>query len=386
MQKINLYLKEITHDQLARNDIFPSFTKNWYTVKQTEVQELEFDHVKLHFIKTDAFNAIQFQNMIVLTIRSAISYLFDGAFNGLSNLKQLVLIKTYIKNFLPNILVPLQSLELFIMECINDDENLSSMFIDNLFGSADMSKINHISIFNCNLNRTITQSTFKALINITDLTLESNQIRQIGQRSFDTIFPILKHLSLAMNELKTLPEGIFNMANTATGIELAQNPWHCDCKLDHLRTFLRFSQDASSESIFCSTPNEYTGLKLIDLQSLCVDNNHSVKFQTEIESSAENEHSAVTSTEEKDENLVFAEKEHNAQQVHEHKVNRTTDNTNSSSSLVPMIVIMHVPKNASNSAVTQYHFAGQFKYLLVFPLCVSFLGCQWLSRFDISHN
>ena len=187
--------------------------------------------------------------------------------------------------------------------------------------------------------------------------MEQNRIEVIGDRSFDTVFPTLNQLSLAMNDLKTLPADIFSMAKLKTIIDIDENPWHCDCKLENLRIFLLRSENIFLPSIVCSSPKKYAGQKLIAVTSLCIDYSLPTKTPTEAECAAEN-----------DAQLIPDDEEHTPHLAHDYEVNLTTGN-----SIIPMTLLVYVPKHTSNSAVTQDLLDGKWAHFLVFHLFLFFL-------------
>lgn len=356
MEKIILHLIDITFEDPKGINTHSMLTKNWYT-SETSVQALNLDNVKLFLIQADAFNTIHFRKMTNLMIRSRIEFLHEGTFNGLNNLKVLSLVNTKIKIFVKNILAPLRSLEWFVMDCGIDEKHPLEIHVDNLFGAGNFSKINQLSIFNCNLRTTIDRSTFIGITNISILLLELNRIEVIGDRSFDTVFPTLNQLSLAMNDLKTLPADIFSMSKRKTIIEIDENPWHCDCKLENLRLFLLRSEHIFLPSIVCNSPKKYAGQKLIAMPPLCIDHSLSTKSPTAAERATEN-----------DAQLIPNDEEHTPHLIHDFEVNLTTGN-----SLLPMTLLVYVPKHTSNSAVTQDLLNGKWAHFLLFHFWLLFL-------------
>lgn len=243
--------------------------KNWYTV-EANVFELTLNNAKLEQIQVDAFNTWQFKSMVSLTINSQIHYIYDGALNGLNNLKRLVLSNTIISKFLPDTMAPLRSLETFnLLECLQKSE----ISIDNLFGVIELPTLSYVTVSGCNLT-VITEKTFSGLKNVKNLTLTRNNIERIGERSFDAILRTLKDLNLARNELKSLPKNIFNQ--TKINVDLRNNPWHCDCEnFDTLRKIRYFADE-----VRCKTPPQFAEEKISYLPLLCTSRPKQIIYPT----------------------------------------------------------------------------------------------------------
>lgn len=243
----------------------PKLPKNWLTVTR-QVQSLYFDYV-ICSIEKDAFNTNHFANLLNLTFQGCFIKAEDGTFNGLENLRTLSLYDMKYIKFPPKILAPLQSLEEFTLEKCPEEE----ISVISLFGTINLPTIKKVEISSCNLASTITEHTFVGLKNISELILVNNQIDQIGPRSFDAIYPTLKHLNLMKNFLKSLPISIFTKAlQNHVKIDLQRNPWHCDCDLEDFRSFLQQEQrNIKHSDIICATPSDHAGKELKCLSYLC---------------------------------------------------------------------------------------------------------------------
>lgn len=266
MMKLSNGLK-LPIDLNLKNIRFESkeLSKNWLNITKSVVK-LHLNSLILHWIQKDAFDTIQFEKLSELKIQSCIQFFFDGAFNGLGNLKILSLINTQIIGFPKKLLEPLRSLEWFSMqECLPQE-----ISIDNLFGPVNLPNIEKVEILNCNLSTTINDKTFSGLTNVNELILERNNIVEIGQRSFDIVLQTLHNLRLTTNQLKSLPNLIFkNAIKSHTKINLQRNPWRCDCKLEHLRRFVIYAKNIDIDQIICNTPKMYAEKKLGLLSPLC---------------------------------------------------------------------------------------------------------------------
>lgn len=91
---------------------------------------------------------------------------------------------------------------------------------------------------------------FTAISNVKELDLFDCHITAIGDEYAFENLSKLQLLNLVRNLLTTLPEGIFAIFSIQTSnetfeqldksviIRLGGNPWHCDCKFEHEKSFL----------------------------------------------------------------------------------------------------------------------------------------------------
>lgn len=242
--------------------------QNWLTAN-VRVKFLRLENLVVNIIRKDAFNAPHFKILSELVIWSRISSFHNGAFNGLENLKKLILKSIEVIKFNPELLAPLQIIEWFTMENSIDFESF-----DNLFGTVKLNHLKYVKIVDCNLRKMINKLTFIGLTNINEFYLLNDRIEKIGSHSFDAIFIHLKVLSLTGNNLKCLPENIFSVTQgNLVSIKLHRNELrlqlHCDCDLEPLRIFIQSSIDVDSKNVRCLTPYKCSGEKIDDFSSLC---------------------------------------------------------------------------------------------------------------------
>lgn len=244
-----------------------ALNENWYQV-DCPIKYLVLSRSELHSIQNNAFHAKQFTELESLRIYNVpIKTLKSGAFNGLSKLQalhmqllNLLIIEMYI-------LAPVPNLKLFSLQLCGQYE----LKVDSFFGDVDMMHLKHVKITNCKLADGITKSTFTGLRKIKTLELKSNEITQIGPKSFDAALETLTFLDLSLNKLQTLPQNLFktNQENDLS-IDLKWNPWHCDCELEHFRVLLEKSPNIKLKYVVkCDTPYEHSGKDLMMISSLC---------------------------------------------------------------------------------------------------------------------
>ncbi|XP_021007634.1 leucine-rich glioma-inactivated protein 1 isoform X2 [Mus caroli] len=86
---------------------------------------------------------------------------------------------------------------------------------------------------------------------------------EISEGSF-LFTPSLQLLSLANNNLQTLPKDIFKGLDSLTNVDLRGNAFNCDCKLKWLVEWLGHT-NATVEDIYCEGPPEYKKRKINSL-------------------------------------------------------------------------------------------------------------------------
>ncbi|KAM9327165.1 leucine-rich glioma-inactivated protein 1 isoform 2-T2 [Gastrophryne carolinensis] len=112
-------------------------------------------------------------------------------------------------------------------------------------------------------NAKIIPRTF--LPDVISLSFVRSEFTEIPEGSFLHI-PSLQLLSLANNNLQTLPKDVFKGLDSLTNVDLRGNAFHCDCKLKWLVEWLD-KTNATVEQIYCESPPEYKGRKINSLSS-----------------------------------------------------------------------------------------------------------------------
>ncbi|CAI5456137.1 unnamed protein product [Caenorhabditis angaria] len=102
---------------------------------------------------------------------------------------------------------------------------------------------------------------------LSNLNLGFNMISKLDQDLLKP-FPYLLQFNLAKNRVQSLPNNFFpkSMASVLKSVNLAGNPWSCDCRMDHLKRF----GDATSANFMlakCFFPTRLRGQLVSDLSS-----------------------------------------------------------------------------------------------------------------------
>ncbi|KAM6216167.1 platelet glycoprotein IX [Rhynchocyon petersi] len=73
------------------------------------------------------------------------------------------------------------------------------------------------------------------------------------------VMPILpartRHLLLANNSLHVVTPGAFDHLPQLQTLDVAQNPWHCDCSLTYLRLWLEDRIPEALDHVICASPS-----------------------------------------------------------------------------------------------------------------------------------
>ncbi|KAK7067824.1 Leucine rich repeat C-terminal domain [Halocaridina rubra] len=103
----------------------------------------------------------------------------------------------------------------------------------------------------------IKDGAFRGLKYLTSLELTSCLIQTLEPRAFQGLDK-LEWLKLDANQLHSVPPKMM-LPKSLHGIDLHNNPWKCDCRLQHLRTWLVKYNVPSSIEPKCSTPSRLEG-------------------------------------------------------------------------------------------------------------------------------
>uniref|UniRef100_K7FH94 Leucine rich repeat LGI family member 3 n=1 Tax=Pelodiscus sinensis TaxID=13735 RepID=K7FH94_PELSI len=93
--------------------------------------------------------------------------------------------------------------------------------------------------------------------------IENNDIRSLSKFTFRGL-KSLAHLSLANNNLQTLPREIFAPLDILSDLDLRGNALTCDCQIKWLAEWVERT-NATVPAVFCSSPARYKGQNIRDL-------------------------------------------------------------------------------------------------------------------------
>ncbi|KAG8253226.1 hypothetical protein J6590_039566 [Homalodisca vitripennis] len=91
--------------------------------------------------------------------------------------------------------------------------------------------------------------TFTGLANLTVLLLNNNLLRLMSENIFEPLVS-LKKLQVDSNKFQYLPTDCLEFVPNLLSLKLSKNPWHCDCAILYLATWLR----ANRRKVWDSSP------------------------------------------------------------------------------------------------------------------------------------
>lgn len=191
----------------------------------SKLKELWLRNNPVESIPSYAFNRVPSLRRLDLGELKRLSYISEGAFEGLSNLRYLNLGMCNLKE-IPN-LTPLVKL---------DELEMSG-----------------------NQLTTIRPGSFKGLIHLQKLWMMHAQIQTIERNSFDDLQSLVE-LNLAHNNLTLLPHDLFTPLHHLERVHLHHNPWNCNCDILWLSWWLKEMVPANTSCCArCSSPSHYKG-------------------------------------------------------------------------------------------------------------------------------
>lgn len=199
----------------------------WYNM-DVPLKILQMRNImEINAIESDSFNAAQFKRLRKLEfINVPIKVFKNGAFNGLTDLRELQIHRAVVAEVEENMLAPLQNLgEFNILDCRGN-----GLEINHFFGPVKMERLKYVTIKHCPFKDKIIESTFSGLSSVVHLNLNGNEIEEIGEKSLDVLLQTLKVLDLSHNKLQTLPVDFLKkiMRKKDIVIFFSENRWRCD--------------------------------------------------------------------------------------------------------------------------------------------------------------
>ncbi|XP_028304968.1 leucine-rich repeat-containing protein 4C-like [Gouania willdenowi] len=191
----------------------------------SKLKELWLRNNPIESITSYAFNRVPSLRRLDLGELKRLSYISEGAFEGLSNLRYLNLGMCNLKE-IPN-LIPLVKL---------DELEMSG---------------NQLSV--------IRPGSFKGLIHLQKLWMMHAQLQIIERNSFDDLQSLVE-LNLAHNNLTLLPHDLFTPLHHLERVHLHHNPWNCNCDILWLSWWLKEMVPANTSCCArCSSPANHRG-------------------------------------------------------------------------------------------------------------------------------
>lgn len=243
---------------------------NWLNLRSPHLEWLRLRDIPISDIEEYAFSMGSFSRLRYLEMLNVpLKTLNTATFKGLKRLEILILKGLSLVNIERKVLAPMPKLQTFEIDGCGPEK----IWLENLFGTCKLRNMYEVYIHNCNLKDTINNKTFRGLRQAQTLSLSSNQIEQIGPKSFDIIHK--PKIELQSNNLTSIPIDLI-WSYEEDSVNLTENPWKCDCQME----YLRLNINVSLGNIICNTPMKYHGMNLRDCPPLC-DENTIVTNETE---------------------------------------------------------------------------------------------------------
>ncbi|KAG8221975.1 hypothetical protein J437_LFUL014472 [Ladona fulva] len=196
----------------------------------------------------------------VLTLRAnRLTRITPGLFEGLTKLRYLELSSNWITSIDASEFADLVSLK---------ELHLSQNFLESLpsnaFTPTSYSSLERLFLFSNNLEA-LEPSALHGLYNLSTIMLNNNLLRSIGSSTFEST-PNLRKLQLDSNKFHFLPQRLLDPLTKLVSIKLAKNPWHCDCSILYLATWLRENKRKVWDSpATCRGPGDLGGQRVEDM-------------------------------------------------------------------------------------------------------------------------
>ncbi|XP_071434225.1 platelet glycoprotein Ib alpha chain-like [Pithys albifrons albifrons] len=131
--------------------------------------------------------------------------------------------------------------------------------------------------------RTLPQEAFAGLKALKDLDLSDNLLEELPKELLQGLQK-LETLWLSGNRLQTLPTSFFPEGHVFMYVFLTENPWHCDCDLRYLRTWIKNNDgsvyqpergleetrvELAPKKVLCHSPAEHWQKPVIDFKPNC---------------------------------------------------------------------------------------------------------------------
>uniref|UniRef100_A0A8V1A5A3 LRRCT domain-containing protein n=1 Tax=Gallus gallus TaxID=9031 RepID=A0A8V1A5A3_CHICK len=134
-----------------------------------------------------------------------------------------------------------------------------------------------------NALRTLPEDVFMGLRALKDLDLSDNALEELPRGLLQDLVT-LETLWLSGNRLRALPSGFFPEGHLFAYVFLTENPWHCDCDLVYLRSWILRNEgsvyeperglgktkvEVAPEKVLCQSPSEHLQKPIIRFKPNC---------------------------------------------------------------------------------------------------------------------
>lgn len=245
---------------------------------------LEIDLENISHIEPGAFNSTSFSATVTLNlINLNLSVLDKDIFSGLTSLITMKFYQLqsteFASGWLSRINRTLENLLVYGMR-------LKSYDLQGLTSGVDLGRLTLVT-YSLNLFSSINENTFTGLKAVHTLELSFCSIDAIGPRSFDPIALTLRLLKLNNNQLKQLPDGLFDklLPNPNIRIYISDNPFDCSCALVDVQNKIQANLISFVEIPRCYTPFYFYNAPVNLIEGICWNGNDRNRFDTVVKCS-----------------------------------------------------------------------------------------------------
>lgn len=265
-------------------------TENWLDLQEITILSLSFVKVNIKDIEAGAFSSEIFHKTVKVTFMDfEVSHFKTGMFIGLDSVTEFSL-----RNF------PFTKSEENLLEPMRN--TLSTLQIQNVNGKLDLVNITGegakhfpyleiVDLSNNLIEDMLSLNSFTGLTSVISLYLRSAGLTWLEKHTFLPMGQKLQILDLKSNNLKTLPNGMFEyLTHHALKIYLEGNSWVCNCSLVHLNNFEIKIKDSPK----CFSPPEFVYESIFNNKEECITTTTTIPITTK---SSEEESSQSTDIE-----------------------------------------------------------------------------------------
>lgn len=187
-------------------------------------------------------------------------------FSNLPNLRLLDLSNNRILRFNASAFPVDSTVQELVLSGAFSNQSSTEEFLD-LLQSGALRLLTHLDMSNNDL-LVLPEGAFVHLSNLVSLSLQNSSIISIQDGALRV--PPLRQLDLRDNILRVLPNATLDDLSLHPHLllQLAGNPWRCDCNLEDLRAWLKRPDQpvGDLQSLTCAEPEDLRHRRLVDLQ------------------------------------------------------------------------------------------------------------------------
>ncbi|CAG2163352.1 unnamed protein product [Oppiella nova] len=220
-----------------------------------KLRVLDFAQNPLHNLTDDSFASLMSLTDLYLD-NCSLNAIDSHSFRGLVNLSTLNLTTNHLEE------IPLKSFsDIILLEELKIGQNSLKSLPKRVFSS--LQHLRTLDISKCEALSSIELGAFDGLPHLERLELSNNkQLINIDNKVLSDI-PNLRYLNLRSNGFITLGLEFVNTIDRHIYLDVRENPFHCNCSLEWLRSYLLLSNTSVKQMV--NTTSEYISYPFLDL-------------------------------------------------------------------------------------------------------------------------